>query len=295
MGGTERKIFFGILALLVLVAALYVYQSIASGQDAEVYGISVILCGGGDDNFEKGLNGAALEYNADVHIVTLSDGDAAAQTTALERELKNGADAVILYRADAGALDAWLSKNNVNVPLVLVGDTVPASKTVSAVTADAAALAGALVAEMEKQPLRSVQIVYANEGDAVRRDALSAALADAGFTYDELLLDDVDRLSAGSVYVALSPSAAKALLELPDEGALLFGMGYAAALRGALESGRIAALAIVSDFDAGYLAMSEAVSRIDGGRVKDTLLSPFAARSDNMYEPPVSTILFPIG
>lgn len=295
MGGTERKIFFGILALLVLVAALYAYQSIASGQDAEVYGISVILCGGGDDNFEKGLNDAALEYNADVHIVTLSDGDAAAQAAALEREWKNGANAIILYGANTRGIDEWLSKNNVNVPLVLIGDTVPASKTVSAVTADAVALASALVAEMEKQPLRSVQIVYANEGDAARRDALSAALEDAGFTYDELLLDDVERLRAGGVYVALSPSAAKALLELPDEGALLYGMGYAAALRGALESGRIAALAIVSEFDAGYLAMSEAVSRIDGGRGKDTLLSPFAARSDNMYEPPVSTILFPIG
>ena len=294
MGGTERKIFFGILALLVLVAALYVRQTLVSGQDAEVYGISVILCGG-DDNFEQGLNGAAPENNADVHIVTLTREDVSAQTAALERELKNGANAVILYRADAGALDAWLAKNNAGVPIVLVGDEAPANKNVSAVTLDVAALAETLVQELEQQPLRSVRVVYAGEGDAARYDALAAALEAAGFTFDLPLAGEVDRLVPGCVYIALNPFTAQALSELPGEGALLYGMGYGEALRGALENGRIRALVLVSEFDAGYLAMTVAVARVDGDRPADTLLSPVVARADNMYDPPVSTILFPIG
>lgn len=294
MGSTEKKIFFGILAVLALVAALYVYQTLASGQGAEVYGISVILCME-DDNFEKGLNGAALENNADVHIVTLSNGDASAQTAALERELKNGANAVILYRADANALDLWLTKNNANVPLVLVGDTAPSNMNVSAVTLDIASLAKTLVTEMEKQPLRSVMIVCENERYAARLDVLKAALENAGFTFDVVEPDAMDHLTSGCAYVAPDPACAQFLCELTGDGALIYAMGYDAALRNALESGKISALAIVSEFDAGYLAMSEAVSRIDGVRAKDELLASFVACSDNMYDPPISTILFPIG
>ncbi|HWQ57992.1 MAG TPA: hypothetical protein VN540_03155 [Clostridia bacterium] len=294
MGKAERRMSIGILALLALVAALYFYQSFAASREAEVYGVSVILCAEGD-NFQKGFNGAALEDNADVHVVSVSDPDSAAQTTALERELKNGADAVILYRADANNLGAWLAKNNVSAPLVLVGEETPSGKGASCVTLDVAAQAQALAAEMGKQPLRSVILVDGGGGSAPRLAALRKALENAGFSWELVSAGDMDRLRPGCVYVALDPSVALSLMELRGEGALVYCMGYDAALRGALESGRIAALASASEFDAGYFAMTEAVARIGGQRAAEVKLAPFIACSDNMYEPPISTILFPIG
>lgn len=292
MGSTERKIFLGTLALLLLVAALYAYQTLAAAREVDVYGVSVILCRNGD-NFEKGFNSAALEYNADVHIVTVSDPSPAAQTAALERELKNGADAVILYRADAAELAAWLARNNPAAPLVLAGEETLSGKGASGVTLDVAAEAAALVSEIEKQPLRSAVLADGGGGEA-RLGALRAALDGAGFTYETTGVNDAECLSPG-VYVALDPAAALSLSEKWSEGALIYALGYDAPLRNALESGRIAAIALASEFDAGYLAMAEAVARIDGARPADIRLEAFIARSDNMYEPPVSTILFPIG
>lgn len=281
------------LALLALVSALYFYQSLASARQVEVYGVSVILCGAGE-NFEKGLNGAALESNADLHIVRVYDPSAAVQTAALERELKNGANAVILYRADARGLRAWLEKNGAQTPLVFVGDEAFSQKGVSSVSLNAAAQAAALVEEMQKQPNRSVYLVEKGD-EGGRAEALAAALTAAGFSFDPIDADEVGALLNGRVYAAASPAAAQALLAVWNEGALLYGMGYDGALKSPLESGRIAALALASEFDAGYLAAEEAVLRIDGERAKSAALEAFLARTDNMYEAPISTILFPIG
>ncbi len=294
MGRTEKRISLAILAALILVAALYAYQTLASAQEVEVYGISVILCRGGG-NFEKGLNGAALESNADVHIVTLSGADFAAQTAALERELNNGARAVILYLADRQAIAAWLDKNNPSVPIVLVGDAVSPGKGASAVSIDVGALAAAVVSEIEAQPPRELTVVDSGGGSAARLAVLKQALEAAGFTYNVALANDMGRLTPGRAYVALDAAAAETLCGLWTEGALIYGMGYGAKLRDALETGKIKALAIVSEFDAGYLAMQEAVARIGGARARGVGLETFVARAENMYESPISTILFPIG
>ncbi|HWS30108.1 MAG TPA: hypothetical protein VN512_08375 [Clostridia bacterium] len=291
MGLREKRIFLGTLALLVFVAALYLYQSF-SVPEVEVYGVSVVLCSGGE-NFEKGLTGAALEKNADLHIVRVTDPSANAQTAALERELQNGANAVILYRADAENLSAWLLKNKSSAPLVLAGDALLSGKGASHVSLGAKALSAALVTEMEKQPLRSVTVAEDEGGE--RLTEFLAALDAAGFTYDLVHAKDVSHIAPGKVYASCDPAATLLLAEAADKGAFLYGMGYDAALRNLLESGKITALAIASEFDAGYLAVTEAVSRIDGGRTYDAVLSAFIARSDNMYEPPISAILFPIG
>lgn len=291
MGLREKRIFLGTLALLVLTAALYFYQSRAV-PEIEVYGVSVILCAEGE-NFEKGLTGAALEKNADLHIVRVADPSSDAQIAALERELNNGANAVILYRANAEGLSAYIAKNIAAAPLVLVGDAPLPGKAASHVPFDAAALAAALVAQMEQQPLRSVTVAEGQGGE--RLSALLSALDEAGFTYELVRTQDAPSAIPGTVCAAPDPEAALFLTKAAGESALLYGMGYDAALRGPLESGRIAALSIVSEFDAGYLAVTEAVGRIDGERASDEALGVFIARSDNMYEPPISTILFPIG
>jgi hypothetical protein len=291
LGLKEKRIFIGTLVLLMLVAALYFYQSF-SIPEVEVYGISVILCDEGE-NFEKGLTDAALEKNADLHIVRITDPSSDAQTSALERELQNGANAVILYRADAENLNEWLMKSKAKVPLVLAGDELLIGKGASQVSLGATALSYALVAEMEKQPLRSVTIAQSEGGEHL--EELLTALHEAGFNYDLVQAIDVSNIAPGRVYAACDPAATLLLAQVADKGALLYGMGYNATLRNPLESGKITALAISSEFDAGYLAVAEAVSRIDGGRADNAVLGSYIARSDNMYELPISTILFPIG
>ncbi len=291
MGLREKRIFIGTLVLLVLVAALYFYQSF-SIPEVEVYGVSVILCAEGE-NFEKGLTGAALEKNADLHIVRITDPSSDAQTSALERELQNGANAIILYRADAENLNEWFLKNKTAVPLVLAGDELLLSKGISQVSFDANALSYALVAEMEKQPLRSVTVAQSDGGEHLGE--FLTALDEAGFTYDIVYAKDVSDVTPGYVYAACDPAATLMLAQFTDKGALLYGIGYDATLRNPLESGKITALAISSEFDAGYLAVAEAVSRIHGERADNAVLGSFIAQSDNMYEPPISTILFPIG
>lgn len=291
MGLREKRIFLGTLVLLAFVAALYFYQTRAT-PEIEVYGVSVILSAE-SENFEKGLTRAALENNADLHIVRVADYSSAAQIAALERELNNGANAVILYRASTQELGAWIAKNMPAAPLVIVGDSPLPGKTASHVPYDIAAISAALVAEMEKQPLRSVTVAEGEGGE--RLTALLLALDEAGFTYDLVREQDALASVAGMVCAAPDPGASLFLADSAGEGALIYGMGCDAALLGPLESGRITALAIVSEFDAGYLAVTEAVGRIDGKRAANEALGVFIARAENMYEPPLSTILFPIG
>ncbi|MEG1632587.1 MAG: hypothetical protein RR314_00900 [Oscillospiraceae bacterium] len=290
MGRNEKRILLIVLALLAVVVGLYVLQGATAGREARVYALSVILCGA-DDNFEKGIESAALEKNADMHTVIVEQGDKKAQTAALERELKNGAEAVILYGFDSGALCEWSEGNVASAPIVYVGAEAPAIRGLITITAEPSALAEVLVARMAHDSLTRDAVLTGESGPA--RDALLSALEGAGFSVTEMQPEKA-ALPRKALCVCTEPATAELVCSLASEGSFIYALGFRPALREPLETGKIRALAVSSGYDAGYLAVNSAVSKASGGRPVNELLAPYIADAENMYERPLSSVLFPI-
>ncbi len=300
MRSEEKAVFLIILALLAAVAGLYAAYSLRLEREPEVYNVSLIM-GSGDENFEKGVSGASLEYNADVHTVRAGEDDPAAQLAALERELQSGADAVILAFCDGEAAGEWLKKNNPQVPIVAAGTSVAADKGITAVSMDERAL-GTLLARcvLEDGAGTRAALVRAagaesDEALLAREDALAQALTDGGVEVIRLAIGSLRGAHVPGVLIGLEAGVTKRLAAEASSSATIYGVGFAPGLREALESGRVAALSVVSKYDMGYLATRAAVERAAGKRARDAQLDAYTARPSSIYEPPVSTILFPIG
>ena len=93
--------------------------------ERDVYQIAVIIEDSRDDNyvnFRKGMDQAAMEFQADVHFITLYEKmDADQQMELILREQQDGADALIIVPADEDRVVSALAQGQVFVPAVLLG------------------------------------------------------------------------------------------------------------------------------------------------------------------------------
>ncbi|MBU3810327.1 MAG: sugar ABC transporter substrate-binding protein, partial [Candidatus Niameybacter stercoravium] len=103
-----------ILALIILVM-LYLISStdfIYKEQETDIYQISVILNETSDaifENIKLGMNQMDKEWTTEVNIVTLYEANHAEQQMKLvEREVANGAKAIILFPVDAELTKEYL-------------------------------------------------------------------------------------------------------------------------------------------------------------------------------------------
>jgi ribose transport system substrate-binding protein len=108
MGRLERAAFFVILGILVIILVVMLKQGNSDEKEAAIFQVSIIINDENDDyweNFSKGVDSAAVDYNVDVHFVTLLGGvSAESQIYYLEREIRNNADAIVISAVDGESL-----------------------------------------------------------------------------------------------------------------------------------------------------------------------------------------------
>ena len=96
-------VYVAFLAVLLLMCST---DLIIREPEREVYQVAVIIEDMRSDNysnFRKGMDQAAMEFNVDVHFITLYEKlDAAQQMELMEREEQDGADALVVVPADEG-------------------------------------------------------------------------------------------------------------------------------------------------------------------------------------------------
>ena len=141
MGRLEKGIFFTVLFALGVVLLLMVWQSAAQSGAPRAYNISRLVRAP-SENFRRGLEQAAIDYNVDIHIVLgYEEGDGALQAKYLAREIGNYADAIILSAEDAGELSAAIDALRPRAPIVTVGEKLASDRVALHVGADDAAIA----------------------------------------------------------------------------------------------------------------------------------------------------------
>ncbi|MDL2259040.1 substrate-binding domain-containing protein [Eubacteriales bacterium OttesenSCG-928-K08] len=306
MGRSEKVLFFTVVALLACVLLLLALQSNYADYQVKTHSVSVLTRSVGD-RFRKGLEQAAIDYNVDLHIVSSYEANAAAQKLMLQREINNNVDAVVMVPENPYQLQEYVESMQTRVPVVTLEQPFPGLKGSAPHVSPDNRQIGSLVAELAQAhalnlPVLVLMPTNARENINERLEGLESRFEQAGVVFsltycaanEEGVMDALSNRGK-NVIITLDEQMLVPLCQRAREGDVLFGAGFASGARQHLESGRIEALVVFSEYDMGYFSLQRAVEAAKGQAVEDMALELYVATADNMYDNPLNKILFPIG
>lgn len=291
----------GILAVLGLavVLSLLVPQMFRGRREQQLLSLSVMLRDTDSSGWtaaREGMEQAADELGAELRFLTLTTaGDSAEQEALLLREIESGAAALVAVPADPEALSRALEHWLVVCPTVTLES--PMKGAAGTVAPDNALLgerlADALLEDWDGGEVLLLDTAGRCAGVADRLAAAEEALAAAGVSARraESLEEEARWVMAFEPSVTLCAAERK---EAEGWDCALYGAGTATAITAQLERGNIAAMAVWSDYAAGYLAVRRAVSAARGEEGEVGPLPFSILRGEDIYAPENQKLLFPI-
>lgn len=303
MGKGEKRVFLSVLAVLVVSLAFLLMQGATGANTPRVFHVSVLMDGTGDDysrNFKKGVEQAAVDSNVDVRYIShYESGAADAQAEALRSEWEGEADGVVIVPVDADALTLALIDAPQQLAVTISGPNVVTEHTAVYITMDNRATGARLADAVYESGTKACTVFLpADAGAAVseRYEGFRARLKELDVSHGAVETADPSGalLAPGYALVALEPTMAEALCELPAAAGRVYGIGTSNRLLRFLEDGAAAALVVQSDYSAGYLSLMSVVGQLRGVTQKDVTLESYTVTKDNMFAEPLVQMLFPI-
>lgn len=319
----KEKWLWGLSALVLIV--LFLASStdlLIKEREREVHPISVIVGETTDDNyinFRKGMERAALELNADVRLITLYDsGDWLQQLDLILREVRDGAEALVIAPVNARAAARMVSAQQIYVPVVFLNGDMSMENQEKAdnLTFDYGELGRQTGEHIIKNHGKdsAVWLFGKQRPDEVSQEYNDGILSvlepsgcriykvwwngeeEGGF---EQAIDTVMRDGRyPKVIAALDPQSLLGLADAGEESTVpvrLYGRGTSVKILNHLDRGRITGLCITDDYTAGYLSVRQAVDRIgskDG--VESLTLKSAYIEQEELHLAEYEKMLYPI-
>ena len=310
-----------IFLYVVFLAILFLMCStdlIIREPERDSYQIAVIIedvRGDNYSNFRKGMDQAAVEFNIDVHFITLYEkADAEQQMELMDREQQDGADALVVVPVD----EERVTEKYVNVPAIFLRSGSPEGGGVDSIVTDYEKMGGMLAREMlgdfgaqsqvliltdsEKRStmdllfLKGARTVFADEGDKIQevmqerendiREAMEALKAREGERV-VLLAENQELLAQAAGILADDPEIAKCV-----EG--LYGRGNTMPILNYLDHGEITGICVTDDFSTGYLSVRAAIQALEDTDHSITVMDSYYIEKDDLRKPAWEKLLFPI-
>ncbi len=276
----------------------------------EFVGISVIVRDTDNSVWavaRQGMEQAAADLNAEVRFLTpATQNSVSAQRNLLEREVENGADAVILAPADVTALSDDVSSVARMTSIVTLESDMSQSGAVACISPDNAALGEALATEAMKSAPEGGRfiLVHSNSGSTGINERVQSAqtlLKQAGFEVINLAMEGEEYITweeppdgviCFEAYILQQLMAQFKTMEMPP---MLYGTGTTAEIAAGLEQGTVTVLAAQNEFSAGYIAVEQAVLAATNRAIQPTAPLTFSILcAENMYEIENQKLLFPV-
>ena len=281
----SRKWFFAFEAVLAVLVAVLAFVMFLERNGEDLPKVSVIVQNSDDNRwaaFKYGLKMAAADQNIELYAAgtggTMTPEE---EIEIINREIKYGADAVIVQPVSGGDTQKMLKKIEKRVPVILVEDTAAGGKKggdISAVKPDDYAVGQTLAEELLKDYSGNIRgktlgfVSKYGDSEAVqeRKKGIVSVLEDTGvkaawevanFSRDEgdIVLEQkskVDFVVALDDYSLVLAGKAAASNNL--HGALVYGIGNSMEAVYCLDSDYAQCLIVPDDFDMGYQSMLEA-------------------------------------
>lgn len=321
MIGKRGKIM--ILFYVIFLIVLFLMCStdlIIREPEKEVYQIAVIIEDIRDDNysnFRKGMEQAAIEYNADVHFITLYEKlNAAQQMELISREEQDGADALIVVPVDEKSVLEAVNRKQINIPVVILGTEEAEEKTAGMILIDYREMGVLLAEKMKERIPDDCRILLLKEADGqnyMSRNFLEGAeekLKEAGYSCRiaemeeregytinfETFLDGKTVLLAGDPEILSKTSDILAGDSVPyDRIAGLYGRGSTQSVLNDLDQGLITGICVTDEFSRGYFSVSRAIEVLEKKSGQEPLvMDSYYIEKEDLREPKYEKILFPM-
>ncbi len=309
------------IVLLSLILEFAYYMAYINREDP-IRQVSLIVYGADGSRFEslrQGAEMAAVDLNAEVTLITMSsEADALEQISLIQREIANGADALLIAACDSKALREYLTQDPPKIPYAFVETGITDCPDSMLTASDDQAMADALVRtidENEKDWIKAAVIVDHTERESVAKRLDAVMNTDVRFAEEvvawerneqeknkkaQFFLQRELTEEAVDVVIALDNSSMEELLDATvnlNKDIKIYGIANSAKSVYYLDNGLIKTLIYPDEFSIGYIALSDlleghnfdlTLSGTSGSRIRFAEIS-----HENMYEKEYQRLLFP--
>ena len=279
---------FVLTEVILMIMVIGLALMMISGQNKKALDkVSVILENAGDSQWSAlkyGLKMAAEEQGIELAVVDVEEGlDAEAQKKVLEREIEDGADALIVQPVLDKNDQEVLKKIEKRVPVMLVGYEAEKGETrydLPVIKEDNYEMGQALAEEMLKDfegniEEKKIGLLLASTDSNMlssRECGFKDALEDKNANILELSLDSFlnregNTESKVDIVIALDDSNLTAIGEYlassQPHGELLYGIGQSTEAIYYLDKGIAECVVVPDEFNVGYQSLSEVARKLD--------------------------------
>ncbi len=314
----RRFLKISIFVVLVLIVAEFYYYSNYSSKEEPVFHISLIVYGSSDrwENLKQGAERAADGTTAEVNLITMStETNAKEQLALINREIANGADALMIAACNSKEIEQYFQETEVGIPVVFVQNGLENKEDYWYISADNYAMGYELaniIAANEKNWIKAAIIAdrmerksvsdqfqgvydslsrYADEVVIWERDENEKDIQTMLFLQRELTEEAVD------VVVALDTSSMEALMDAVEnlsKNIKVYGIANSDKAVYYLDNGKIKSLIYQNEFSIGYLGVKVI---LDGNAYEKNKIFNMVeyeiVNENDMYSAEYEKLLFP--
>lgn len=305
------------LLLLAIIAYSYAYQG---GQPPIRKKISVIVHGDNVqrwENFQQGINQAALDLNAEVTFLTMTNSvSASEQQSLVNREVRNKAEGLIVAAVHSEGMTESIQEINKQVPVVMAETDIDEVKAnIPYVSANnhkmGEELAKNIISENDtKVPIYLIDINQQRSSLKGRKEGLLSVLEANGYKVTHWQLEDTSaallfaleeqKLVASGVIVVLDELTLEEIVDgTPklQEDFSIYGIGSTAKIVYYLDQGAIKGIVFQDEYNMGYTSMIKLFEKISNDRGVPRVSGEIEVRSANketVHLPEEERLLYPI-
>lgn len=316
---------YGFILMGILILVLYLISSteliFSDDTDHEIYNISVIIDDATDStwqNYKKGMEQAAMDYNVDVSFITLyNERNASEQLDFIKREAQGDAEAIVLAAVDSIEIADGLKTFNTLPHLVIMGTQLESEKVKASILSNGMELGEKLgnliVEDLKKEGTKIpiyifpgntkqtsinerlqglVQIFELNECDFYIKDVKPEEIKEA--------MIKASNKTPQCVFIGLDTNLLSAMAEYQlstkdEKYQRVYGVGYTNYILSSLEKEQLSGIIVENDYLKGYLSIEAAVSLINHNRVEpEVILDTFIITPKTVHDQEYEILLYPI-
>lgn len=319
----RNKILVFILILTVFVVSFAILNKdrIFEKKSSKSYEISVICRSKSIEDsttIKQGIDQAAKDLNADVSFITLSDENSVQeQIMLLQREVKNGANAIVIAPVNSTDLKEPIEKVQKTIPVVTMQSTVDSLKNLQYISCDNAQLGGALARTMIKNGITESHVIILRNSMncsnihqrylGVQQELASGnnhieywdIPDDPQEAYDTAkgLLQNSNAVTLVALDGTTLEAAAKAERDLRKSSSArvqIYGIGRTNTVVSLLDEQIINSIGVENEYNMGYLSIRTAINNINKNyETNNTNINFAIVDHANMYNSDNQRLLFP--
>lgn len=315
-------VFLCLLMFLIGASLILIKGALETGESVEVYDVSVIIRGKNSESWmimKQGMEQAASEINVNLTLITLSEENSIEeQKSLIEREIKNGADGIMISPVDYANMTKYIEEVSKKIPIVQIESKVNTDKDIPYISCDNYRLGQSLADEVirsakEKQRIivvknnidcSSIYERYLGFLDTIMKTDNSLSFWQLS-TDEQVAYNEAKRIMKNNVVdvvVTFEASVLETLAQCKkdinseEEESLniaVYGAGTTKKITSFLEEGIVNSTAMQNEFSVGYLGVKTIVDLIQGNKVESSKIYSTVINSENIYSKENQRLLFP--